>query len=102
MPQDEDDAPPAIPEWDASGLARQIAAGHGDTEHFEQMPARELAAMIQHVMDEGRRKHYRRRSLYWDAELAIAVLVNPRDEDGGSVFHSSEAYFAEWGYPEEG
>lgn len=58
--------------------------------------------MIQRAMHEGRTKHYRHRALYWDKELGIAVLVNPRDEDGGTAFPSSEDYFAEWGYPEEG
>ena len=54
--------------------------------------------MVQGVMDSGRTKRFHNRLLHWDPSTRVAVLVNPIDADGGTVFLSDEQYFNRWGY----
>jgi len=100
VPEDED-APPAVPEWEPSELAQRIAAGHAGSVHFADLSSDELARTIQLTMDAGRMKRHRDRTLYWDPDKALAVLVNPSDPDGGTAFPSDQRYFSRWGDAEE-
>ena len=94
---DEDDAPPAVPQWQPSELARRIAAGHAGSAHFIDISGDELAAMIQATIDMGHAKRQGNRRLYWHPDTGLAVLVNPRDPDGGTALPTDREYFAEWG-----
>jgi hypothetical protein len=96
----EDDAPPAVPEWEPGELAKRIASGHAGSVHFPDVSADGLARTIQGVMDKGRVKQHGERLLYWDQVSGLAVLVNPADPDGGTAFVTDERYVLDWGDPE--
>ena len=98
---DDDEAPPAVRQWEPSDLAKRIASGHAGSVHFAHVSQPELAAMIQLVIDTGRAKRHRDRSLYWHPDSGLAVLLNPRDPDGGTAFPSDAEYFGRWSYAEE-
>ena len=63
------------------------------------MPVEELASVIQRVLDTGAVRTFERRTMYWDAQDAIIVIVNPHDLDGGTAFPSYREYFERWGEP---
>ncbi len=96
MPNEDDDAPPAIPEWEPSDLAKRMGAGHA-AEHFPGLGLDALARAIQTAIDTGEVAEFFDRRLYWDRVNQIAVIVSPRDHDGGTAFPSDETYFEKWG-----
>jgi len=91
------DAPPAVPNWEPSELARQIANGHARSEHFGEPETVDLARLIQNAIDRGERKTSHGRTMYWDELEGIIVIVNPVDPDGGTAFRSDREYFEDWG-----
>jgi hypothetical protein len=93
----DDDAPPAIPHRAPSEIAKRIAAGHAQREHFPELDVGELAQLIQNALDRGLRKEYGGRVMYWDEEESLIVIVSPLDADGGSAFRSIRSYFDRWG-----
>ena len=97
---DDEDAPPAVPAWEPSELAKRIAAGHAGLMHFEDVSVDDLARLVQDVFDFGQMKQYGRRRLYWDRHW-MAVIVSPADRDGGTVFQTDREYVANWGDAEE-
>ena len=97
MADDEDDAPPAVPEWEPSELAKRIASGHAHLDHFPDLDSAGLARLIQDALDRGERKEFEGRTIYWDEAAAIVVIINPRAEDGGTAMPSDRRYFERWG-----
>ena len=92
-----EDAPPAIPDWEPSEIAKQIANGHAARVHFANSEVEEVALLVHRVIRDGMSKTFGVRTLYWDPESAVAVIVNPRDQDGGTAFPSNAEYFEDWG-----
>jgi hypothetical protein len=96
---DDEDAPPAIADRAPSDVAKRIAYGHARSEHFADREPDDLAQLIQDIIDRGESVSYGARTMYWDDQEQVVVIVNPRDPDGGTAFPSYREFFDDWGRP---
>ncbi len=103
MADDEDNAderdqsPPAIPRREPREIARRIANGHARVEHFPDLRVADLAQLIEDALDRGETKVFDGRTMFWDEEEGMVVIVSPADPDGGTAVRTERRYFDAWG-----